>query len=59
MRAKLLNYFILVFFSIGFSTENPTEPSKSEISSREYVLEAGLEIEARDKGLEVVRESFL
>ena len=35
------------------------EPSKPEISSCEYVLEAGLEIEAQDKGLEVVRESFL
>ena len=34
------------------------EPSKSEISSREYVLEAGLEMEVRDIGLELVRESF-
>ena len=34
------------------------ELSKPEISSREYLLEAGLDIESRDKGLKLVRESF-
>ena len=34
------------------------ELSKPEISSCEHLLEAGLDIESRDKGLKSVRESF-
>ena len=55
----MLSVKILFWEVVSFSFDLfGGELSKPEISSREYVLEADLEIEARDNGLELGRESF-
>ena len=60
MRGKAMLSVKLLFWEVvSFSFDLfGGELSKPKISSREYVLDAGLEIEGRDKGLELVRESF-